>query len=567
MPHYMGEGGENMQKANDLRDRLILEFTDRYMEKLFYFYLKKTGSHIEAEELTQDAAFQIITALYKGTIPTSFSAWVWQIARNRYAAWAREKHARNALVTCSDIGDYDIEDESEDILDEMMHTEQMALLRRELAFIKGEYRNIIVAYYIESKNVREIASSLSLSTNTVKSRLLRARQILKEGMDMARKFGKLSYSPENISFINNGLCGANGEPWNYISRSLCKNILLAAYRTPSTAEELAMEIGVALPYMEDELCALTEATLLKKNDNKYETAFFIVSAAAQEKINAHLREITPALTKAVIAAMEYEVCRKNEHCPAWHEGYQPLEDMKWTLLMEQTDRINFDTLNAFHATRGALPTAHLGKWGHTVRPNEGEWDLLGMESYHGDAPAFVGLHGCVTSPAERALTEIDFRQFRFQYQGISDKVPASMPYSHAQALVSIAKGETAGIDESVVAYLERYGYIRKEGARYAPTFLVMFHDKNKTMPQKERDALAELQGDAVRLAMRHYLFCREQLEKEIPAFLKEDAYQMEHACANVFNLRGAVLEEALRQGYITYSEHDERNMLGVSLRI
>ena len=177
-----------MQKANEMRDRLTAEFADNYMEKMFYFCLKKTGNHTEAEDLTQDIALQIITALNKGRIPTSFSAWVWQIARNRYSVWAIEKHNRNESVTGSDIGDYEIEDESENILDEMIHTEQMALLRRELAFIKSDYRKIVVAYYIESKNVREIAESLSLPTNTVKSRLLRGREILKEGVDMAREF-------------------------------------------------------------------------------------------------------------------------------------------------------------------------------------------------------------------------------------------------------------------------------------------------------------------------------------------------------------------------------------------
>ena len=133
---------------------------------------------MKAEDLTQDIALQIITALHKGTIPTSFSAWVWQIARNCYSVWAKEKHKRNESVTGSDIGDYEIEDESKNILDEMIHTDEMALLQRELAFIKSDYRNIVVAYYIENKSVREIADSLSLSTNTVKSRLLRARQIL-----------------------------------------------------------------------------------------------------------------------------------------------------------------------------------------------------------------------------------------------------------------------------------------------------------------------------------------------------------------------------------------------------
>ena len=252
-----------MQEPNEIRDRLIKEFTENYMEKLFYFCLKKTGNHTEAEDLTQDIALQIVTALNKGTIPTSFSAWVWQIARNRYSVWAEDKHKRNELQSDSDIGDYEIEDEGGNILDEMVHTEQMALLRRELAFIKSDYRNIIVSYYIENKNVREIALSLSLPVNTVKSRLLRARQILKEGMDMAREFGKRSYQPENIDFASSGI-QSSGLPWKVVQRRIPKNILLHASNNPSTLEELSVELGIALPYMEEEVSILHRATLLEK---------------------------------------------------------------------------------------------------------------------------------------------------------------------------------------------------------------------------------------------------------------------------------------------------------------
>lgn len=92
-----------MQETNEMRDRLVSEFAENYMEKLFYFCLKKTGRGVEAEDLTQDITLQIITALNKGTLPTSFSAWIWQIARNRYSVWAKEKHDRNESVTGSDI--------------------------------------------------------------------------------------------------------------------------------------------------------------------------------------------------------------------------------------------------------------------------------------------------------------------------------------------------------------------------------------------------------------------------------------------------------------------------------
>ena len=554
-----------MQETNEMRDQLINDFAENYMEKLFYFCLKKTGNNIEAEDLTQDIALQIITALNKNMIPMSFSAWIWQIARTRYSVWAKEKHNRNEAVTGSDIGDYEIEDESENILDEMIHTEQMALLRRELAFIKSDYRNIVVAYYIENKSVRDIASFLSISISAVQQRLHRARIILKEGMNMAREFGKLSYNPENIAFWVNGLHGANGEPGIYVSRSLSKNIMLAAYRTPATAEELAMEVGVALPYMEEELSTLVNATLMKKNGNKYETNIFIVSAEAQEKICAHVRGIAPELTKAIVDTMEYNIEWSNENAPDWHEGYQSYEDMKWALLMIEADNVSFDTLKPFNKNAKDVP--NIGPWGHTLRPNGGEWDLLGMESHNGDEPDFVGLSGCVSNPNEKDLPEIMFRQFRFKYCGIENRTPPVLTYADGQAMVVVAEGKSAEVDGAILKRLESYGYIKKTDDGYIPAIMVMHKNKSRKMPKEIREQFESLRRKATEIATRHYLFCREQIYKEIPEFLKEDEFQIDHACANIFSMRGAVLEEAIKQGYLSFDKDNDKQMLGAYLVI
>ena len=263
-----------MQSTNAMRDSLITEFVENYMQKLFYFCLKKTDNNEEAEELTQDIAVNILEALNKGMIPTSFSAWVWQIARNRYAVWAEKKHRRNESVTGSDIGDYEIADERDSVLDELLRSEQMGLLRRELAFIKSEYRDLLVAYYIEDKSVREIADKLALSISAVQQRLHRARIQLKDGMDMAREFGKRSYNPENITFSASGAINYE-RPWPLVQRSIPKNILLQASNNPSTLEELSVELGIALPYMEEEVKLLYEGTLLEKCEDKYITNFFI----------------------------------------------------------------------------------------------------------------------------------------------------------------------------------------------------------------------------------------------------------------------------------------------------
>ena len=547
---------------------LIKDFAENYMEALFYFCLKKTSNSADAEDLTQDIALNILTALRKGTVPENFPAWVWQIARNRYAVWAKLKHNRSQSVTGFDVGDYEIENKNGNVLDEMIYSEELSLLRRELAFIKQDYRQILVAYYIEDKSVREIAQNLSLSESVVKQRLHRARKILKEGMDMAREFGRLSYKPENIAFFMNGLSGEFGEPWNYISRSLCKNILLAAYRTPSTAEELAIEVGVAMPYMEEELNGLVAATLMKKNSNKYETNFIIISAEAQKHIYAHLQSLVPSLLKVIIEALEFEIGWKDENCPGWHEGYQPLKDMKWTLFLNKIDTIcRSMPEEVCELIRNMIPAEKLGPWGFTPRPNKGEWDIVGMETYDGDKPGFVGLSGCVSNPSEKNLPLIHFEQYNHKYWGSKGASYKNMTYAHGKALVSIANGHTDEADDAILKDLESYGYIKKTENGYIPTILVMRKEKTLKMPKEVLAQLTALHHKAGELYSRHYLFCRDQIYSEIPTFLREDTIQIETACQLISAVRGAILDEAVKQGYLTYDDPNHDRMLGAYLTL
>ena len=67
--------------------------------------------------------------------------------------------------------------------------------------------------------------------------------------------------------------------------------------------------------------------------------------------------------------------------------------------------------------------------------------------------------------------------------------------------------------------------------------------------------------EAREIAVEHYDFCRKIILDEVPEFLKNDSHQIDHACAAIYHMRGAVLEEALKIGYITYSDNDSRNFI------
>ena len=448
-----------MQNTDEMCERLMKEFAEKYMEKIFYFCLKKTGDHYEAENLTQDIALQVITALHGGTIPASFSAWVWQIARNRYSVWAARKHNRNESVTGSDVGDYEIVDESDNILSEMIHEEEMSLLRRELAFIKSDYRDIVVAYYIENKSVREIASELSLPENTVKSRLFRAREILKEGMDMAREFGKRSYNPEEITYTN--ICskpGELGQPWTLLDPKLNQNVFLACYDNPMTAEELAIEVGTALPYMEDILNHLTKQTLLIEKGDKYETNFPIISREAQEKIHYYFEGIMPQLVALLTENIDRFMKQCDEAGFCYYGPYQSYEEAKWVLLP--------DFYKSFYLFAKNSPKTTIG---NTKRPNNGVWDVVAFEKCD-LIPDSVGFHSQAHG----------FVHYRFGYREIWNRTPANLSVDEARELRLMVDGKPPE-NITLAEKLVEYGYANKKDNTYIPHVVIIRKDKAQSV--------------------------------------------------------------------------------------
>lgn len=527
--------------TNTMTQVLIRKFTDSYMETLFYFCLKKTGNSTDAEDLTQDIALQILSALTHGTIPTSFSAWVWQIARNRYAVWANGKHQSAEAVTGSDIGDCEIEDEGESVPDTLIHAEQLSLLRRELAFIKNEYRSLLVAYYMEQKRLREIADALHLSENAVKKRLCRARKILKEGMDMARTFGVRSYRPEEITYTNN--CkhpGKKNQPYSIFEHKLYQNIFLEAYGNPSDAETLSLELGIALPYMEDELEYLTRETLLAKQGQTYQTAFPMISRTAQEQV--HLAQLTaaPDITNALTRFVDglHDACLV--HGYAYYGTYQDYESAKWTLLMLAYDHF-FGTV--YHSNAQIAPSARTAR-AHTARPDGGMWDLIGYQCCGVTEPNFVGNHGSGSG----------FQQFRYEFDGIADRTPPFLTEEEARVLRSYVTKTESQTERETASRLYTYGYLNKDGDSYTPNILVFSTDEIKerirSFDSDTIKTLTALAEDAACQMETLYHTVADSIRSDLPELFREDDYQCGLAIDNCCFARGYIMAEALRKGYL-----------------
>lgn len=259
-------------------------YANEYLGKIFYFCLKKTGNEQEAADLSGEINLEVVQAFVHGKEPDDFGAWIWAVARNRWAKWAAKKyyHAPEQV----DIRDYEEALPSEGSVEEdIIHSEELALVRRGLAFIRSDYRKILVAHYFEEKSVSEISRQFGIPLGTVKTKLQSSRKILKEGMDMARQFGTRSFQPETIGFISSG-SQPSGLPFSAVGRKIPVNILCEANNNASTVEELSMELGIAMPYMEEEVELLVKAELLRRlEDGRYITNFFISPKECQNEAN------------------------------------------------------------------------------------------------------------------------------------------------------------------------------------------------------------------------------------------------------------------------------------------
>ena len=528
-----------VHSGDALRETRIREFTGHYMETLFYFCLKKTGDRTEAEDLTQDIALQILTALHRGTVPDHFPAWVWQIAHNCYAKWAARKHRRGELHSTADIGDFEIEGDDGDPLDDVIDAEQRDLLRRELAFIQREYRDIVVAYYIENRSIREIAQSNSLTVSAVQQRLHRARQILKEGMDMARTFGKRSYQPEQIAFTNScDAFGDHGQPWSILSHAMYKNIFLEAYGNPSTAEELSVELGIALPYMEDELNYLTEQTFLIKKDHKYETSFPIIGKDVQEKIWNYNSRITERLTGLLEKLVDDYSNACENHGIKYYGEYVTYEDAKWVLLMR-----TFDIL---------ARTNYNGTFEYTKRPDNGRWDIVGYEDVDLPFSPFIGQHG----------SDVSFSQYKFKYENIEAKTPPYLSTEESRTLEMVASGTSDTCEQIWLDRLLEYGYIRKNNSGYEPAIVVFHADATEksrmSFTDEEREAITKTTAEIKQILSEAKEFAFHLTAESLPPLFKEDQRMCYFACSNNTMSRNIVFMQALKDGWIRYDETTSR---------
>jgi len=160
---------------------------DRYADPLFAFIIHRlSGNRSDAEDVFQETWLAALGSLrtYRGE--NRLFLWLCGIARHKIADhYPRREGAGVVGPAISGERLSALLDQAplpEDFVD---HLETRVLVVQAMALLPGEYREALLARYVDGQNVAEIAAQLGRSYKAAESLLARARARLREALTLA----------------------------------------------------------------------------------------------------------------------------------------------------------------------------------------------------------------------------------------------------------------------------------------------------------------------------------------------------------------------------------------------
>ena len=265
-------------KEGDVMDRIAAS------AKVIFSWCRARVTTLEdAEDLSQDILEALVRSAGSLRSEEAFYGFMWAVAGNVFRRWLRKKRRRDQVENPAEAAEElsDGEDFTEALVSAGEDERNLLLLRRELGLLETKYRRAALLYYHENRSVADIAGILKLSESMVKYLLFKSRSKLKEGMVMERKTGVLSYNPVTLIPLYSGDGTNHFQP--FMQSRIRQNILWACTNDALTAGEISLEIGVPLPYMEDDLAAMEEKRILIRQGKRYRSGVVIRTAAYEKE--------------------------------------------------------------------------------------------------------------------------------------------------------------------------------------------------------------------------------------------------------------------------------------------
>jgi len=187
-------------------EQAFQELYRRFYKKTYYAALKISGNQADAKDIAQETFFQVYKSIASLQDNALFVQWLNRIIASK----ASDLFRKNKTTSLPE--DHVVfqlkEEEHTDFIPEanMRVSSDRELLEHFVSSLDDRYRTVVVLRYFSQMSVQEISQALHVPDGTVKTRLKRARAILKTMIDQYEKEGNnpLNFKSADLAVIITG---------------------------------------------------------------------------------------------------------------------------------------------------------------------------------------------------------------------------------------------------------------------------------------------------------------------------------------------------------------------------
>ncbi|MFG1818544.1 RNA polymerase sigma factor [Kribbella sp. NPDC049174] len=149
----------------------VAELVRGWHEPVWGYVRRMLGRDDVADDVSQEVWLAVVRGLPRLTEPERFAAWLFTIARRSVVNQLRGQYAEHPQPLS-----YDEPDPADQVVDRVD-------VRRLVDKVPVVEREVLVLFHLEDLSLEECAEVLAVPVGTVKSRLHRARRMLREGAE------------------------------------------------------------------------------------------------------------------------------------------------------------------------------------------------------------------------------------------------------------------------------------------------------------------------------------------------------------------------------------------------
>ncbi len=175
-----------IRESKDLeinKDVLLHQLMQKYgseLKRIAYLYV---NDRIECEDIIQEVFITCYENLAKFRHEASYKTWLIRITINKCKDHRKRWSIKN-LIYKPEIQPLNTSQSSENVYIQQQHSNEIIV---QIASLSGKYKEVLILYYYQEMNMKEISDVLNIGVNTAKSRLLRGKEALQSKLERSNK--------------------------------------------------------------------------------------------------------------------------------------------------------------------------------------------------------------------------------------------------------------------------------------------------------------------------------------------------------------------------------------------